>query len=203
MLKLWGEKGEEPLPLLSPAESGLICLKYLDESGFERSSPLTYTYAQRGVQKPIRQPRNRGQRISALGLWEPGRGFEYGLVVGGFNSNRYITLMTWQACRAAKRLVTTGQLTVIIQDRASSHKSKLVKQHCHQWQEQGLLIFFLPPYSPQMNRIEDEWLHLKREEFATRLFDDEYDLAIAVMDAIEHRANVGSYTVERFRFNRV
>ncbi|WP_442994305.1 transposase [Scytonema sp. PRP1] len=25
-----------------------------------------------------------------------------------------------------------------------------------------LYIFFLPPYSPQMNRIEDEWLHLKR-----------------------------------------
>lgn len=152
MLKLW-------------AELGLICLKYLDESGFERSSPLNYTYAQRGVHKRIRQPRKRGRRISTLGLWEPGRGFEYGLVVGGFNSNRYIALMTWQ--------------------------------------EQGLLIFFLPPYSPQMNRIEDEWLHLKREEFATRLFDDEYDLVIAVIDAIEHRANVGNYTVERFRFNCV
>lgn len=135
MLKLW-------------AKSGLICLEYLDESGFERSSPLTYTYAQRGVQKRIQQPRERSRRISALGLWEPGRGFEYGLVVGGFNSNRYIALMTWQACRSAKRLATTGQLTVIIQDGASSHKSKLVKQHWQQWQELGLLIFFLPPYSP-------------------------------------------------------
>jgi len=26
----------------------------------------------------------------------------------------------------------------------------------------GRRLFFLPPYSPQMNRIEDEWLHLKR-----------------------------------------
>lgn len=185
------------------AESGLICLKYLDESGFERSSPLTYSYSKRGQQKRIAQPRKRGRRISALGLWEPGRSFEYGLVVGGFNSQRYLKLMNWQAEHAAHRLASTGQLTVIIQDGASSHKSKLVKSYWQQWHDQGLIIFFLPPYSPQMNRLEDEWLHLKREELASQLFDDEYDLAKALIDIIEQRGRTEQYSVERFRFNHV
>ena len=63
------------------------------------------------------------------------------------------------------------------------------QQEC--WQQQGLLLFFLPPYSPQMNRIEDEWLHLKRDELASRVFEDEFDLAIAIMDGMEARASQG------------
>jgi hypothetical protein len=35
----------------------------------------------------------QGWRISILGLWQPGEGFEYGLVKDGFNSQRYIELM--------------------------------------------------------------------------------------------------------------
>lgn len=190
MLQLW-------------AATGAIVLKYLDESGFERCSPLNYSYVRRGVQKRMTQAKRRGRRISALGLWEPQRSFEYGLVMGGFNSERYVALMDWQAERAAQHFATTGQLTVVIQDGASSHRSKLAQQHWQRWQQQGLLIFFLPPYSPQMNRIEDEWLHLKRESFASRLFEDEYDLALALIEAIEQRGHKGNYAVERFKFIHV
>ncbi|MDM9582989.1 hypothetical protein [Nostoc sp. GT001] len=52
-----------------------------------------------------------------------------------------------------------------------------------------------------MNRIEDEWLHLKRDELAGRVFDDEYELAIAIIEGIENRAVQGQYQVERFMFN--
>jgi len=34
---------------------------------------------------------------------------------------------------------------------------------------------------PQMNRIEEEWHQLKTHEIAGRMFEDEYDLAIAVI----------------------
>ena len=52
-----------------------------------------------------------------------------------------------------------------------------------------------------MNRIEDEWLHLKRNELACRVFDDEYDLAMAIVAGVENRANNADYPVERFMFN--
>lgn len=123
-------------------------------------------------------------------------------MVGGFKSERYITLMNWQAERAAQHLAATGQLTVIIQDGASSYRSKIAKQHWQRWQEQGLLVFFLPPYSPQMNRIEDEWLHLKREHLASRLFEDEYDLAMAVIEAIRFAAYGRAAGTQRQLFSR-
>jgi hypothetical protein len=44
----------------------------------------------------------------------------------------------------------------------------------------GLFLFFLPQYCSQMNRIEDEWHQLKTHEIAGRMFEHEYDLAIAL-----------------------
>ena len=105
MLKLW-------------ADQGLICLKYADESGFERASDIGYSYIRRGQQQHIHQPRQRGRRISALGFLQPKKSFEYGLVIGGFNSERYLKLLDWQAEKAAEHLEKTGQITVIIQDGA-------------------------------------------------------------------------------------
>lgn len=52
-----------------------------------------------------------------------------------------------------------------------------------------------------MNRIEEQWLHLKRDELASRVFEDEVDLADAIMIGIETRAKQGKYIVERFLFS--
>jgi len=168
MLKLW-------------AHEGLVRVMYLDESGFEKTSPLTYSYVQRGQQHRIPKPHRRGRRIRLLGFWQPGHRFDYGMVVGGFNSQRYLTLMQWQAQQAHAHWQATGQITVMIQDGASFHRSHAVQAFWQQWQQMGLFIFFLPPYSPQMNRIEDEWLHLKRHELCSQLFEHEYDLALTLI----------------------
>lgn len=66
------------------------------------------------------------------------------MVVGGFNTQPYLKLMNWQANKAAQHLEQSGQITVIIQDGASFHKSLVVQQHWQHWQEQGLFVFFLP-----------------------------------------------------------
>ncbi|WP_255515640.1 hypothetical protein [aff. Roholtiella sp. LEGE 12411] len=42
-----------------------------------------------------------------------------------------------------------------------------------------------------MNRIEDEWLHLKPDKLASRVFEDEYIMAIAIIDSIENIAIQG------------
>lgn len=52
-----------------------------------------------------------------------------------------------------------------------------------------------------MNRIEEEWLHLKRHQLASRVFDDEYDVAMALIAGIEARGQRRGYSVVRFRFN--
>ena len=51
-----------------------------------------------------------------------------------------------------------------------------------------------------MNRIEAECQQLKTHEIAGRIFEDEYDRALAVINDMETRSVKGQYTLERFKF---
>ena len=152
-------------------------------------------------QKRLEQVPTRGHRISILGLWQPHQQFEYALAQGGFDGESYIKVMEWIAAKAALTLEQTGRLTVVVQDNGSIHKREIVRQQWQRWQEQGLFLFFLPPYSAQMNRIEDQWHQLKAHEIAGQMFEDEYDLAMTVIQGIETRSEAGGYLLERFKFN--
>ncbi len=49
------------------------------------------------------------------------------------------------------------QKTVVFIDNAPSHKSGLFLKQIPRWKEQDLYLFFLPPYSPELNKIEILW----------------------------------------------
>ncbi len=164
---------------------------------------MSYSYVKKGEQKHLEQTRRRGKRLSILGLWEPLISFEYGLTLGSFTAESYIKLMNWQAQQAEVRLAESGRITVVVQDNGSLHTSKQVQAQYSQWEEQGLYLFFLPKYCSQMNLIEPEWHQLKTHELAGRMFEDEYDLALAVMEAVEHRGQLGEYSTQRFKFNSI
>lgn len=189
--------------------AGEICLKFLDESGFCLWSPVSYTYSRIGTQKDFVQTKRRGRRLSILGLHALSHSFEYGLKLGSFNQDSYIKLLDWQAHQAAQRLADTGQITVIVQDNHPIHTNKVVQSRWSQWYEQGLYLFQLPKYSSQMNLYafdgakpyESEWNQLKTHQLAGRIFEDEYNLALAVIDGVNTRAQRGHYATERFRFN--
>ncbi|MCU0550322.1 MAG: transposase [Leptolyngbya sp. Prado105] len=181
------------------AEAGDIDLKYLDEAGFCLSSPVSYSYSQVGTQKQLQQVPTRGNRISILGLWQPDNSFDYALAQGGFDGESYLKVMDWIADKAALTFAQTGRFTVIVQDNCKIHKCELVKQHWQRWQTQGLLLFFLPSYSAHLNRIEGQWHQLKAHEIAGQMFEDEYDLAKAVIQGMEARSQAGEYTLERFK----
>lgn len=52
-----------------------------------------------------------------------------------------------------------------------------------------------------MNPLVTEWHQLKTHELRGRMFDDELDLAYAVIDGIDGRAEAGGYPAQRFRFS--
>lgn len=172
----------------------------MDEAGFCLYSPVSYSYSRIGTQKRLEQVPTRGNRISILGLWQPGQKFDYALAQGGFEGESYLKVMDWIADKAARRLAETGCLTVVVQDNCKIHKCERVRQHWQRWQAQGLYLFFLPPYSADMNRIEEQWHQLKTHEIAGPMFEDEYDLAMAVIQGMEIRSQSGDYTLERFKF---
>jgi len=51
--------------------------------------------------------------------------------------------------------------TIVVIDNASIHTSKKFKKQIKIWEKKGLRIFFLPPYSPQLNPIEQLWKFMK------------------------------------------
>ncbi len=75
------------------------------------------------------------------------------------------------------------------------------RQKWAEWEAQGLYLFFLPPYCPEMNPIESEWHQLKTHELAGQMFEDELDLAYAVIHGMEARGQANGHTTERFKFN--
>ena len=173
-----------------------IDLKYLDESGFCAWSEPGYTYYFKGEQKHLEQTNRRGRRLSIIGFFQPLISFIYGLVIGGVKSFSYIQMME----REAKEAEQSGRIRVIVQDNSSIHRCKEVQHLWPKWESQGLYIFFLPKYCSQMNPIELEWQHLKKDELSGQMFDDELDLAYAVIDGVQARGERGSYTTERVKF---
>ena len=177
-----------------------IDLYYLDEAGFCLWMPTEYSYFFRGEQKRLEQTKRRGKRLSILGLIQPSLSFIYGLVIGSFNAERYIKMMDEQAQQARQTLQESGRIRVIVQDNGPVHTCKQVKERWDQWQEQGLYFFFLPKYCSELNPIETEWHQLKTHELRGQMFEDELDLAYAVIDGVDARAEAGGYEAQRFRF---
>ena len=53
--------------------------------------------------------------------------------------------------------------TVLVIDNASTHTSNEFNDNIEVWKERGLIIYFIPPYSPELNIIEIVWRKIKYE----------------------------------------
>lgn len=56
---------------------------------------------------------------------------------------------------------TLKKITVLVLDNARIHHSKIFQEQMIKWENSGLYIFYLPAYSPHLNRIETLWRHTK------------------------------------------
>jgi transposase len=72
------------------------------------------------------------------------------------------------------------QLQLIIKKgSASIHTAKKMKLYWELLEEKGMRFYFLPPYSPELNRIELLWHKMKYEWLSFKTFTpNELDLAI-------------------------
>ena len=81
------------------------------------------------------------------------------------------------------------QKTVVVLDNASFHHATLIADKIEEWKEKDLYIWFLPKYSPHLNRIETLWRKIKYEWLKPHHFADWQSLN----DALDHIFNnIGS-----------
>ena len=174
------------------AAAGEFDLFFQDESGCCQWSEVGYSLFFRGEQKRQEQTKTRGKRLSIMGLWQPLVQFVYSLVLGSFKSEDFICLMDAQAEAAQK----AGRIRVNVVDNGPIHTSKIVKEKIEEWESKGLFLFFLPPYCSEMNDIELEWQHLKRDELCGQMFETELELACHVIWGLENRGEEAGHTVD-------
>lgn len=70
--------------------------------------------------------------------------------------------------------------TIVIADRASVHTCRQVAQKREAWKRLGLTLAYLPPYSPELNPMEQKWRQLKYDDLPHRHQPDKEHLRRAV-----------------------
>ncbi|WP_167094049.1 transposase [Massilia frigida] len=50
---------------------------------------------------------------------------------------------------------------IVVLDNANIHRGEAMKLKRRQWQRRGLYLYYLPPYSPKLNRIDILWKQAK------------------------------------------
>lgn len=62
-------------------------------------------------------------------------------MIGSLKTPTFLKLMDWQAVKAQQHFAHTLQLTVMMLDNASVHRSKVSQQRQQRWQQQGYYYF--------------------------------------------------------------
>jgi transposase len=81
-----------------------------------------------------------------------------------------------------------GRPCVVVLDNASAHTSKVVQAARPGLEAAGVLLYYLPPDSPELNRIEELWRHVKHEDLPLRSYRTLDDLRAAVTRALSDHA---------------
>ncbi len=88
-------------------------------------------------------------------------------------------------CHLRDRLPPAGVPRVVTLDNAGIHTNNLVKAARPGLTKLGIYLYDLPPYSPELNRIEPVFKQVKHHEMPTRRFTTRTDLRKAVEDGFE------------------
>jgi hypothetical protein len=179
------------------ADLGLIDLWYLDESGFAPTLPAGYTWARRGARALVRDEPPRGRRLNVLGALAVG-GAAPGLVwtepAGRLDGAAFLEFV-WRDVAGLPEAPADlpedyrrARPCVAVLDNYSVHRCAVVKAAVPDLERAGVHLHYLPPYSPELNRIEGLWRHAKHEELPVRSYTTLDALRAAVADALNKHA---------------
>jgi hypothetical protein len=136
------------------ADKGEIDFYYFDESGFSLEPCVPYAWQKIGEQ--IEVPSSKYKRLNVLGFVDRDCRFESYVFDGSVTSESVV------ACFDSFAKTLTKKTWVVI-DNASMHTSNLFMGNIDKWAQQNLIVYAIPTYSPELNKIEILWRKIKYE----------------------------------------
>ncbi len=150
--------------LRAQATAGEIVLAYFDEVGFSQVHPNRSAWTPKGGRHLIGA--KRGKRLNVLAAM--------------LSTGELFSAKIWQSTTAdifagfiGMLKEHVGKKITVILDNASIHKAKANKHIMDFLVKQGLTLYFLPAYSPELNRIEKLWHLMKYTWMSVKCRDSE------------------------------
>ena len=150
-------------------------LYYLDECGFAPTLPTAYSWTLSGQRKRIDYQAPEGRRVNAMAAYRP-YGASPRLEV--FTAER-----TWDSYDLLGFLGALPRAKVprvVVLDNASLHTSRIVRRARAGLAAAGTYLYFLPPYAPELNKIEPVFRQVKYQEIPQRSYSSRAGLRTAV-----------------------
>lgn len=157
------------------AAEGHIDLFYGDESGFSLVPVVPYGWQLTGHSQE--RPSQCSRRFNVL-AWLTSRGHLVSFTTQDTIDSGFVIrcIDEW--------VVGLTRPTVLVLDNAPIHRSRAFRACFERWQRAGLYIFFLPAYSPHLNKAECLWRKIKYEWLDSSAYTGYESLIQAVKDIL-------------------
>jgi len=148
-----------------------------DESGVRSDFHAGTTWAPLG-ETPVVKKTGRRFSLNMISAISPRGAMRFMVTKERINSNVFLQFL--------KRLMVGASRPVfLIVDNVSTHKSKRVQEFVAQLQGR-LRLFYLPPYSPELNPDEYVWNDVKNHGVGRAMVSTTKDLSSAVISRLRH-----------------
>lgn len=144
--------------LQAQEDRGEVDLYYFDAAGFSRVPAVPYAWQAAGHRVEVESVRS--PQINVLG-WARRSGAFESFVVEGTVCSQTVVACIDAFCAGIGTATSPGRERVLVLDGASVHRSAVFKQAQARWLTQGVRIYQLPGYSPELNLIELVWQAIK------------------------------------------
>jgi len=163
-----------------------IDLCYFDESGFTLEPCVPYAWQPTG--ETIEIPSSKSKRLNVLGFVNRDCQFDSFVFEGSVNTSVVVACIDEFSSQI--KIPTT-----LIIDNASTHTSNEFNENIDRWKENGLTIYRIPPYSPELNIIEIVWRKIKYEWLPFSAYQSYASLKQELFDVL---ANIGKTHIISF-----
>lgn len=154
------------------AAAGLkVRVFFMDEARFGQQGTTTRVWAPRGS-RPTAVKQTRYEWVYLYAAVEPSTGASVALQAPNVNTG---TMNVFLKMLSAE--VKPGEHAVLIMDQAGWHKSKALAV------PENISTLLLPPYSPELNPVENLWGYLRSHYLSNRAYDDYQHLLDAGAEA--------------------
>ena len=187
LVRLWIDK-EWP-KIKRWARKNRAILYFEDESGVSLAPVMGRTWAPKGKTPIVRVTGKRGGVLAMSAISPCGR-MCFRLEKRKINADVLIEFLKQIGESHARRNIG------VIMDQAPCHISKKVKSFCET--SRRVKVFYIPPYSPELNPDEKVWRHLKHVELKDHQAQDKRGLAKMVASALRKMKNKPNQTINFF-----